>query len=183
MLECWFCVFGCVCVCLTALPLMSWVWRRDGFSGRRLAVLVWEHVNDQTWSKLPWLRHFLLSQLILKRNITNVLTLKWGIPHSEYHEITDARMCVELTKIVSVKRVYTAASLYCFGLGRQWRRTDDVMQHLNKAYKLSRLQEALILDEERYRTFSQNNSRDSILIILWGRNACWECTTYKYVAY
>lgn len=40
------------------------------------------------------------------------------------------------------------------------------MQHLNKAYKLSRLQEALILDEERYRTFSQNNSRDSVLIIL-----------------
>lgn len=68
-----FCVIGCVSD--TALPLMSWVWRWDGFSGRR-RVLEWERVNDQTWSKLPWLRHFLLSQLILKRNILNVLTRK-----------------------------------------------------------------------------------------------------------
>jgi len=40
------------------------------------------------------------------------------------------------------------------------------MQNLNKAYKLSRLQEALILDEERYRKFSQNNISDYVLIIL-----------------
>lgn len=113
-----FCVFGCVSD--TALPLMSWVWRRDGFSGRR-RVLVWERVNDQTWSKLPWLRHFLLSQLILKRNIANVLTLKWGIPHSEHHEITDARMCAELTKIVSVKR---PCPLQLFSIVLQWEESD-----------------------------------------------------------
>ncbi len=38
-----FCVFGCVSD--TALPLMSWVWRWDGLSGRR-RVLVWERVNE-----------------------------------------------------------------------------------------------------------------------------------------
>lgn len=108
-----FCVFGCVSD--TALPLMSWVWRRDGFSGRR-RVLVWERVNVQTWSKLPWLRHFLLSQLILKRNIPNVLTLKCGIPHSEYREITNARLCVELTK-----RPY---QLQLFSIILQWEESD-----------------------------------------------------------
>lgn len=107
-LSVFFCVLGCVCVSDTALPLMSWVWGQDGSSGRR-RVLVWERVNAQRWNKLPWLRHFLPSQLILKRNILNVciLRLNKGCTQRSDEISNAARMCDESTNIVSLKNLVT----------------------------------------------------------------------------